>query len=462
MDPFRSAESDIGRAAALSVSRRPTETTPPSTTVTLEELIDSLPMSRMQVCTAVLCAMVLLIDGYDIQVMALAVPTVAQSWSLPPARFGWALSAVVIGISLGSVLLGPLGDRLGRRTLLIAMLAMTGIATACTAAARSPVEFVFWRLATGLALGAGIPSCASLTAEAAPVGNRSLVMGLMNIASPIGAFAAGFIAPPVLDALGWRGSFLIGGAAPLVIAAFALGIPESLKFLGARRPSDPRIAHYLRRIAPHVDARSIRLRPSEERARESWFGPLSSPLLARTLLLWSLLTLNLFNLYVLISWLATLLEQSGWSRPAALHGAVMIQAGGIFGGLLMARLMDRGATRIALAAGFSLSALSLLLFGAVPSGLCWTVLLLTTGAGISGCQLSLNTLSAAYYPPAIKATGVGWALFIGSIGSVVGPLAGEWLIDQRLSAEAILALLAIPSLLCAAGVGAMRNRWQAH
>lgn len=140
----------------------------------------------------------------------------------------------------------------------------------------------------------------------------------------------------------------------------------------------------------------------------------------------------------------------------------MIQAGGIFGGLLMARLMDRGATRIALAAGFSLSALSLLLFGAVPSGLCWTVLLLTTGAGISGCQLSLNTLSAAYYPPAIKATGVGWALFIGSIGSVVGPLAGEWLIDQRLSAEAILALLAIPSLLCAAGVGAMRNRWQAH
>ncbi len=462
MDPFQSAESDMRRAAMSPAPRRSSDTTARLATLTVEELIDSLPMSRIQVCTAVLCAMVLLIDGYDIQVMALAVPTLAQSWSLPPASFGLALSAVVIGISIGSGLLGPLGDRLGRRTLLVAMLAMTGIATACTAAAQSPAQFVLWRLATGLALGAGIPSCASLTAEAAPVGNRSLVMGLMNIASPIGAFGAGFVAPPVLDAFGWRGAFLIGGAAPLVIAALALGIPESLKFLGARRPSDPRLARYLRLIAPHVDPRSVRLHPAEERMRESWLGPLTSGLLARTLLLWTLLALNLFNLYVLISWLATLLEQSGWSRAAALHGAVMIQGGGIVGGLLMARLMDRGATRIALAAGFGLAAASLLLFGVVPSGPWWTVLLLATGAGISGCQLSLNTLSAAYYPPAIKATGVGWALLIGSLGSVVGPLAGEWLIDQRLSPEAILGLLAIPSLLCAAGVGAMRARWQAH
>lgn len=140
----------------------------------------------------------------------------------------------------------------------------------------------------------------------------------------------------------------------------------------------------------------------------------------------------------------------------------MIQGGGIVGGLLMARWMDRGATRIALVAGFGLSAASLVLFGAVPNGTWWVLLLLTTGAGISGCQLSLNTLSAAYYPPAIKATGVGWALLIGSLGSVVGPLAGAWLIDQRLSPEAILGLLAIPSLLCAAGVGVMRSQWQAY
>lgn len=430
--------------------------------LTLDELIDSLPMSAVQVWVAVLCATVLFVDGYDIQVMALAVPSLARGWSLPASSFGLALSAVVIGISIGSGLLGPLGDRFGRRTVLLATLAAMSLATCFTASARSPAEFVFWRLATGLALGAGIPNCAALTAEYSPLANRSLVLGLMNIASPVGAFSAGFIAPPILEAFGWRGAFLVGGAVPFVIGVLALSIPESLKFLGVRRPADPRIARYLRRIAPHMDSRAVRLKAAEQGVRPSWLAPLRRGFLARTVLLWGLLVLNLFNLYVLISWLATLLEQSGWSQPAALHGAVMIQGGGIVGGLAVTRLMDRGATRTALVAGFGLAATSLLAFGVVPNGSSWTVLLLLTGAGVSGCQLSLNTLSAAYYPPAIKATGVGWALLIGSLGSVVGPLAGAWLIDQRLAPPIILALLAIPSLLCAGGVALMRKQWQAY
>lgn len=453
----------IEPTVASSPSRHPAETAcPAAPPVSLGELIDGLPMSSAQVWVAVVCALVLFIDGYDIQVMALAVPALAQNWALPPSSFGLALSAVVIGISIGSGLLGPVGDRVGRRTMLAATLVITGIATCCTALARSPAEFVFWRLMTGLALGAGIPNCAALTAEYSPVSNRSLVVGLMNLASPIGAFSAGFLAPPVLGVFGWRGTFVVGGAAPLAVAILALQLPESLKFLGVRRPSDTRIARYLHRIAPHVDPRSIRLPSSGGIARASWLAPLRQGFLPRTLLLWSMLALNLFTLYVLISWLATLLEQSGWSRTAALHGAVMIQGGGIVGGVLVSRLMDRDATRIALAAGFGLAAASLLLFRVVPNGASWTVLLLLTGAGVSGCQLSLNTLSAAYYPPAFKATGVGWALLIGSLGSVVGPLAGAWLIDQRLSPATILGLLAIPSLACAAGVGLMRRRWQAY
>lgn len=454
---------DIDDAVPSAVRPRPSaEASVAASPIGLDELIDGLPMSAVQVWVAVLCATVLLIDGYDIQVMALAVPSLAQGWSLPASSFGAALSAVVIGISIGSGLLGSLGDRFGRRTVLLATLTAMSIATCLTASARSPAEFVFWRLMTGLALGAGIPSCAALTAEYAPLANRSLVMGLMNIASPVGAFSAGFIAPPVLESFGWRGTFLVGGAAPLAAGVLALSIPESLKFLGVRRPADPRIARYLRRIAPQVDSRAVRLEAAAQSVRASWGAPLRPPFLARTLLLWGLLALNLFNLYVLISWLATLLEQSGWSQGAALHGAVMIQGGGIVGGLMAARLMDRGATRAALVAGFALAAVSLLAFGVVPNGAWWAALLVLTGAGVSGCQLSLNTLSAAYYPPAMKATGVGWALLIGSLGSVVGPLAGAWLIDQRLAPAMILALLSIPSLLCAAGVALMRKQWQAY
>jgi len=432
-------------------------------TVELAELIDRRPMSPVQSLVAAACAAALFVDGYDIQVMALAVPSLATGWSLPASSFGLALSAVVIGITVGSGLLGPLGDRFGRRTMLAASMAAIGVATACTALASSPGQFVVWRLLTGAALGAGIPSCAALTSEYAPVAKRSLVMGLMNIASPIGAFSAGFIAPPVLQAFGWRGAFLIGGAAPLLVALLVvLLVPESLKFLLVRRPNDPRIARTLARIAPEVDPATVRAPAPGHSPKGSFLTLLGPVFRARTLLLWGLLALNLFNLYVLISWLPTLLQAAGWSMGAALRGAVLIQGGGVIGGLVMARFMDRGATRAALVGGFCLSAASLLLFTVLPSGTAWVALLLLIGAGVSGSQLSLNTLSAAYYPPAIKATGVAWALVIGSLGSVVAPLAGAWLIELRLSTVSILALLAVPSVLCALGVGLMRREWQAH
>lgn len=428
----------------------------------LGELIDRRPMSVAQVMVVVLCSAMLFVDGYDIQVMALAVPSLSANWGVAPSSFGFALTAVVIGISVGSALLGPVGDRLGRRTMLMITMAAIGIATACTATAATADQFVVWRLITGIALGAGIPSCAALTSEYAPLANRSFVMGCLNIASPIGASVAGFVAPPVLDAFGWRGAFLIGGAAPLVLAVLAVFMPESLKFLIARRPKDPRITTILRRIAPDVDPSTVRMQPSSQAVKGSLFGPVTSLFLPRTLLLWGMLILNMFNLYVLISWLPTLLEQSGWTSSSALRGAVMIQVGGIGGGLLMARFMDRGMTRPALVGGLLLSAASLVLFSVLPTGAAWVALLLLTGAGVSGSQLSLNALSAAYYPPVMKATGVAWALVIGSFGGIVAPLAGASLIEAHFSPVLILGLLAIPAVVCACGVALMRKEWQAH
>jgi AAHS family 4-hydroxybenzoate transporter-like MFS transporter len=436
--------------------------TPLSGRVDLAELIDRRPMTATQMWIVALCAAALFVDGYDIQVMALAVPSLSQAWSLPPSSFGLALSAVVIGITAGSGLLGPLGDRFGRRTMLVATMTLVGLLTCGTSLASSPAQFFVWRLATGLALGAGIPSCAALTSEYAPVASRAFAMGLMNVASPLGAFSAGFIAPVILDAFGWRATFVIGGIAPLIIAAFALLIPESLKFLLVRRPGDSRIAHYLRRIAPDVDPRSVSAPGNVDAPRVSPLELLSAVFRARTLLLWGLLILNLFNLYVLISWLPTLLGHSGWTLADALRGAVLIQGGGIAGGLLMSRLMDRGATKSALVGGFLLSAASLLAFTFIAGQAAWVALLLLVGAGISGSQLCLNALSAGYYPPAIKATGVSWALVIGGAGMVAGPMAGAVLIDLGLAPASILALLAVPSVICAASVALMRREWQAH
>jgi AAHS family 4-hydroxybenzoate transporter-like MFS transporter len=430
----------------------------------VETLIDERPMTRVQVLVAVLCAMAVFFDGYDIQVMALAVPALAQEWGLAPSRFGMALAAVVVGLTLGAALLSPLGDRFGRRAIVIVSLLLVGLTTACTALATSPEQFTVWRFLTGIGLGMCLPNCNAWTSEYAPLRKRALVVVLMNSAIGIGAFSAGFLAPPLIELWSWRAAFVLGGAAPILIALVLFACaPESLKFLVARRPGDPRIAAILRSIAPQLDAALIQAVAIPAAApRGSVLTLLAPAYRARTLVLWGVLFLNLFTLYLLISWLPTLLQSAGWSLSDALRGAVTIQAGGVLGGILLALFLDSGKAVPALRAAFGLAATCLALFLVVPSGAAWTFMLLLVGGGVAGTQLSLNALSTAYYPPVIKATGTGWAAVIGNLGAMGAPLAGAWLIDLGVPSVSILAMLGVPVLLCASGVMLMRRDWQAY
>ncbi|HSI56141.1 MAG TPA: MFS transporter [Ideonella sp.] len=431
-------------------------------------LIDSRPMSRLQVMVAVLCALAVFFDGYDIQVMALAVPALAREWGLPPSSFGPALAAVVVGLTLGAAVLAPLGDRFGRRTLLILSLLLIGVTTACTALATSPWQFTAWRFLTGIGLGMCMPNCNAWTAEYAPLRRRALVVVLMNTAIGIGAFSAGFAAPVLIELWSWRAAFVVGGVAPLLIALLLfVCAPESLKFLVARRPNDPRIAAILRRIAPEIDTSLVRASlpsaaPPAGEAPGSVLALLTPAYRSRTLVLWGVLCLNLFTLYLLISWLPTLLQSAGWPLADALRGAVMIQAGGVLGGIVLSLFLDSGRTVPALRAAFLVAAACLGLFMVVPSGPAWTPMLLLVGCGVAGTQLSLNALSTTYYPSAIKATGTGWAAVIGNLGAMGAPLAGAWIIDRGVPPVNILALLGMPALLCALGVMLMRREWQAH
>ena len=427
-------------------------------------LIDERPMSRLQLGVTVLCSLAIFLDGYDIEVMALAVPSLAHEWSRPAQDFGWALSAALIGISVGAAFFAHLGDRIGRRTVLIVAMAEVGVSTACTAFATSPEQFIVWRLLTGIGLGVCIPNLNAWTSEYAPVRRRSLAVVSMNAAIGLGAFSAGIFAPMVIHAFGWRGIFVVGGIAPLIVAALLwLLAPESLKFLMARQPDDPRIAKILARIAPGVDPARVTLADAGPARSGSALELVSPEFRNRTLLIWTLAVFNIFALNIFVAWLPTLLGSAGWSPDHALQGAVTIQLGGIVGGLALSGLLDRGKTRSGLAATWLGAAVVLLLFQVIPNSLVgWGVLLLLGGAGVGGTQLALNALSAAYYPPRIKATGVGWVGLIGGIGAISAGPVGGWLIGQGLSLPNVLAVLVLPMLLCAGGVFLMRREWQAH
>ncbi len=428
--------------------------------VDIGRLIDERPLSRLQIQVAVLCGMVVFFDGYDVQVMALAIPSVSETWGAAASSFGIALSASFLGIGLGSGLIAPFGDRIGRRPVIVGGLVIGGLATLATATAHTLMDFTFWRLLTGLGIGASIANAAAHTSEYMPARRRAWLVTVMYCNVALGAFFAGLWAPAVLKVSDWRGLFLLGGVGTLAVCVLVWALlPESLKFLVARRPEDRRIAGLLARLAPGVAPGSVFAAPALTKKR-SVLDLVSADYRARTTVLWTLYALNIFVIYVLVSWLPTLLRREGWPTDEALVGAVLFQLGGVAGGLVLSSFIDRGRMRGALIAGYVTCAVALAAIAFTPSTfLVWGALMLAVGAGISGAQFVLIALAAEFYPLTIRATGVGWAVTVGRVGAVAAPLVGGAVLPLVTPAHG-LTLLMVPTLICAACAALVQRAWR--
>jgi AAHS family 4-hydroxybenzoate transporter-like MFS transporter len=371
-------------------------------------------------------------------------------------------TAALLGYAVSAALVAGLGDRWGRRPILLLATALMGVASLGTALSANTDQLAFWRFLTGMGFGASVPNATAITSEFVPLRRRAGLITLMYANIALGAVVAGFAAPSIHTAFGWKAVFIAGGVAPIIVClALFLRLPESVRFLIEKRPGDARIAAILSRLAPDVDSRNITLTKRSGVERQSVLALLAPAYRARTLLLWLGIALNLFSLFFLISWLPSLLNSSGWSPGAASRGGVMLQIGGIISGLIMAWYVDRGKTVRAMVTAYLITAASLGLFLVLPStSWSWWLLLLTIGAGTSGTQFAFNALSAAFYPPLIRSTGVGWAVGIGRVGAILGPVFGGYIVKVQLGTPQVLGLLVIPVLLCAASVMFLPLVWR--
>jgi MFS transporter, AAHS family, 4-hydroxybenzoate transporter len=396
------------------------------------------PLSAVQIRVFVLCALVVLLDGYDLQATALAVPTLARQWQLSPTAFSMALAASLLGLGLGSAFLAPLGDRLGRRPLLLGGLAILLTTSVGAATAASPLQLACWRLLTGVGLGVCQSNASALTAEYAPLARRAFILTLMGVFVSLGAVLASLTAPQVIAAGGWRGLFLVGAALSLLaLAAAAVGLRESPALLAGAATTEAHAAGS--KVGGGLRAL---LRP---------------PYRERTLLLWLVYGLSAMLLYSLISWLPVFLTAAGWSRSQALRGIALLQFGGIAGSLIQAWLVDRRRAITALVGGYLATLISALLFAVPGTAPAWPVLLVLMGSGVAGVIMSLIALGAIFYPAPIRVTGFGWAGAVSRVGAVLGPLAGGWIIAAGVSPRVTLGLVAVPSMLCILGTLAMRR-----
>lgn len=421
--------------------------------IDVEQLVDEGPFGAFQLRVIVLCGLVALLDGFDLQTMAFVTPTLAAEWQIAPADFRLVLSASLMGLAVGALGAGPLSDACGRRAVLLGSLLLLAASTLACATVTSPGALFLWRFVTGLGLGGSMPNLIALTAEYAPRRNRALLISLMLCGLPLGGALGGQAAAALIAAFGWHAVFIAGGIVPLLLFALAWPwLPESIKFLAlrpARRAELLRVLAFLRPGTVMPDGASFAAAATGAAATPI-AGLFRAGRTGGTLLLWTIFFLNLYAMYFLASWLPTVLQSADWPRHEALTGTSIFHYGGLAGGLLFSHLIDRHSPfrilpAVYLAAMLALVGAGLLIYapGAASAALA------LAGLGIIGAQFCLNALAAAFYPTMMRATGVGWALGIGRLGAITSPLIAGAILAAQWPPAGFFFAAALPLLACA-------------
>jgi len=420
----------------------------------IEIAIDDAPISIAQWKIFLLCALMMFVDGFDLQALSLTVPYMAREWGIEPTAFSMALSASPLAMGVGGGLLAPLGDKIGRKPLLVVALVMVGLSTLAIAYATSPGQVAVLRFITGAGMGMASVNALAMTGEYAPARRRFQIMALMTSTLALGAFVAALIAPAIILGSDWHALYLMGGIAPVVLAGFfVLFCPESIKWLLARRPGDRRIATVSRRILPAIDPASLFVRLGRADDRKSIFALLAPRYRVRTLVIWLACASGGFALYLLMSWLPTLLIGAGWSDTSALHGAAAIQLGGIVGSLGMAFMVDRGRLLTGLLLGYAGALLGLLAIGLLPgSVVLWMILFLLIGGGTAGMQVVWMSIATVHFPLDLRSTSAGWTSAVSRIGAIASPFAGGAAMAAGVGASSVMLMLVVPLGISAAAL----------
>jgi AAHS family 4-hydroxybenzoate transporter-like MFS transporter len=263
------------------------------------------------------------------------------------------------------------------------------------------------------------------------------------------------LAAALIPAFGWRSIFLVGGIVPILfVPVLAKLLPESIRFLALTGRDNTRVATLLARIAPSATfPAGTRFGVHEPKLEGLPVAHLfTESRTATTLLFWVVFFMSLLDLYLLSNWLPTVLNDLGASISVAAAVGAMLQVGGVVGTFTLGQVIDRFSFR-ALALTYLFAAIAVTAIGFSGHSIALvTVAIFCAGFCIVGGQIASNALTATYYPTAMRSTGVGWALGIGRVGSIVGPLIGGIMLSRHVGTETLFMAAAVPALI--AGVAA--------
>lgn len=429
-----------------------------ATSSTTEAALENQRIGPVQIRVAMICTLVQLCDGYDVNSIGVSVPSLTHAWNLPGPAFTAAFLWSSIGILVGALSAGPIGDRFGRKPLLIASLLVFGLASFGSAFVGSLTMLTILRFFTGLGIGGAFPGAATLTGDYAPHRRRALMIMLSFTGAPLGGFLCGQAAGILLPTLGWPSVFVIGGVVPLLlVGAMALWLPESPRFLAAKGNLSPREAALLRRldISPAQSA-DHGLDLAQGNPVKMLFG---KDYALQTMLMWAIFFCSLMNLFLFIYWTPEVLHLIGMTPADAARAGSFRELGAIFAVLYLGVLIDRFGPERALALNYAAGIIFIALIALVSMPyLPLVIVIFFSGMTIVGSQTGANAACGKLYPARMRTSGLGWALGIGRLGGIAAPALGGYLLSRGLAPTHIFLSACLFALIAATATAALAFR----
>jgi benzoate transport len=428
------------------------------------ETISKSPMSRMQVAAVAVTVGLNALDGFDVLSIAFAGPGIKAAWSIDQAQLGYVLSAELFGMAIGSLLLGGLADKIGRRPTILGCLVLMLAGMFMAAHTSGIYELMTWRVITGLGIGGVLAAINAVASEFSNTRRRHLCVSIMSIGYPIGAVIGGMIAKELLKTFSWQSVFYLGaGFTALFIPLTLIFVPESVAWLTRKQPVGAleKINRTLARMGKAtVSALPVISEEARKRSVADIFGP---GLILTSLLVAAGYFFHITTFYFVLKWTPNIVADMGFPASAAAGVLVWANVGGALGGAVLGLLTLKFGVKGLTIGAMLLSTVAVAIFGHSPKDLAMLSLLCAvSGFFTNGAIVGMYAIFAHAFPTHVRATGTGFGIGVGRGGSVLSPIIAGYLFKAGVSVPTVAMYLACGSLVAAIVISFLRLRPDDH
>jgi benzoate transport len=410
-------------------------------------------MTKAQIVVVAITVLLNAMDGFDILSIAFASPGIAKEWGTSQLALGIVLSMELIGMAFGSVFLGGLADKIGRRPTLLGCLVVMVAGMLLATTASSPVQLSIWRVLTGLGIGGMLSATNAVVAEFANSKWRALCISIMVIGYPLGGGFGGLYASSLIARFDWRAVFYFGAGATAVLLPITFFlVPESVHWLTRKQPANAldKINRSLKALGHAAVAALPEVHVNER--KKTLADIFSTALIGITLIVTAAYFLHIVSFYFLLKWGPKIIVDLGFPPSAGGRLLTMANFGGAAGGAAFGLLTARIGLKPLTIAILILNAAAIAVFGRAPADLdSLTMLAIIVGFFGNAAVSGMYSIVAYAFPTHVRATGTGFVIGVGRGGAVLSPWLAGYLLGSGATLPVVGLIMGAGSLL-AAGV----------